>query len=76
MRWTLASKELQAQAENKRAADVVVVADSAISSTSKSVDDKAEIQASPNTEAEEKSIDFRYLPHGDGPCSCCGPWSE
>jgi hypothetical protein len=21
-------------------------------------------------------VDFRHVPHGHGPCSCCGPYSE
>lgn len=30
----------------------------------------------PATEASDRAVDFRYVPHGHGPCSCCGPWSE
>lgn len=25
---------------------------------------------------QKKPVDFRYVPHGHGPCSCCGPLSE
>lgn len=24
----------------------------------------------------DRSIDFRYVAHGHGACSCCGPYSE
>lgn len=24
----------------------------------------------------DTSPDFRYVRHGEGPCSCCGPYSE
>lgn len=24
----------------------------------------------------EKPVDYRYVRHGQGPCSCCGPHSE
>lgn len=25
---------------------------------------------------DEKPVDYRYVPHGQGPCSCCGPYGE
>jgi len=29
-----------------------------------------------SNEAKSHSVDFRYVPHGQGPCACCGPHSE
>jgi hypothetical protein len=23
-----------------------------------------------------KPVDYRYVPHGQGPCDCCGPYGE
>lgn len=25
---------------------------------------------------DDKPVDFRYVPHGHGPCTCCGPYGE
>lgn len=33
------------------------------------------VTSKPETVAQPP-IDFRYVQHGHGPCSCCGPYSE
>lgn len=74
MHSTLASKDQQAQAEKKMTEDVVI-AESVPSTTTVKMH-TLENQASQKIDVKEKAVDFRYVPHGDGPCSCCGPWSE
>lgn len=75
MHSTLASKDQQAQAE-KKMTDDVVIAESVPSTTTVKMHRTLENQASQKIDVKEKAVDFRYVPHGDGPCSCCGPWSE
>lgn len=31
---------------------------------------------SPDHSDQKKPVDFRYVPHGHGPCSCCGQLGE
>jgi len=35
-----------------------------------------ESTSSPGSIDQEKPVDFRYVPHGHGPCSCCGQLGE
>jgi hypothetical protein len=35
-----------------------------------------ESRQSPDSAVQEKPVDFRYVPHGHGPCSCCGQLGE
>lgn len=42
-----------------------------------STPDGAQYKRVPKTvEEQTRPIDFRNVPHGHGPCSCCGPYSE
>lgn len=68
MRSTFESKDIQVQAEEKMADDVVVVADGALSTIGKSMNPKSKYQASATTEAKEMPADFRYMPYGSGSC--------
>lgn len=76
MHSILTSKNLPPQEQSQMADDVVGFANGAVSTTGKPTDLREESKPSPITEVKEKPVDFRYVAHGDGPCSCCGPWTE
>lgn len=40
------------------------------------VDEKMLKGEAAEVELSEKPVDYRYIPHGHGPCHCCGPYSE